>query len=207
MKTKSISFRENRIFSYSRLNKIGFGIFVILSAVFIVLLVVAYFFQRNSDILIFRVMNTAITHVSSHIWGASPLGIIYTTAIGGLFFISIPLEVLFVKFLKTGHPILIIFLFYFLGLIVSYTIDYLIGLKLSNFSKKIISPKKFYKTKGILNRYGSLAVFSFNALPLPSQLLSVILGVFRYNKTRFYVFFLSGQAVKLAVITLIFYFF
>ena len=67
--------------------------------------------------------------------------------------------------------------------------------------------KKFYKTKGILNRYGSLAVFSFNALPLPSQLLSVILGVFRYNKTRFYVFFLSGQAVKLAGITIIYYFF
>ena len=80
-------------------------------------------------------------------------------------------------------------------------------LKLSGISKKLISPKKFYRLKGLTNKYGALTIFFFNALPLPSQLLSVILGVFRYNKTRFYVFFLFGQIVKYAAISVIYYFF
>ena len=207
MKNKTLSFRENRIFSYARLNKIGFGVFVILLAVLVVLLAVTYFFQRNSDIWIFKVMNIVITNISSNISSVSPLGILYTSLIGGLFFVYIPLEVLFIKFLKAGNPILIIFLFYFLGLIVSFTINYYAGFKLSGLSKRIISPKKFYKTKGILNRYGALAIFVFNATPLPAQLLTVVLGVFRYNKTRFYIFFLLGQLAKYIAIAIFIMFF
>jgi membrane protein YqaA with SNARE-associated domain len=207
MRNKTIRFKEDRIFSYERLNKIGFGLAMIFLIAAVILLGITYFFQRNSDIMIFKVINTVITHISSHISHVSPLGMIYTTLIGGLFFVSIPLEVLFVKFLNAGHPILIVFLFYLFGIIVSYTINYYVGLKLSGLSKKLISPKKFYKTKGILNRYGALAVFAFNALPLPSQLLTVILGVFRYNKARFYVFFLSGQLAKYLVITVFTLFF
>ena len=71
---------------------------------------------------------------------------------------------------------------------------------------KLISPKKFYKLKGLLNKWGSLAVLLFNATPLPSQHLSVILGVFRYNKTRFYVFVFLGQLIKYLYITAGYYF-
>jgi membrane protein YqaA with SNARE-associated domain len=206
-KNKTLGFRENRMFSYGRLNKIAFGLFVIFLGLILALLIITYFFQRDSDILIFKTINTIITHVSSHIWGSTPLGIIYTTLIGGIFFVTIPLEVLFIKFLKAGHFFLIVILFYLFGLLVSFTLNYYTGLKLSGLSKKIISPKKFYKTKGVLNRYGALAVFAFNALPLPAQPLSVILGVFRYNKTRFYIFFLTGQLVKYIIISIFINFF
>ncbi|MBW2966209.1 VTT domain-containing protein [Candidatus Woesearchaeota archaeon] len=207
MKNRTISFKEDGIFSYDRFNKIGFGLSLIVLIAVVVLLGITYFFQRNSDVLIFKVINIVITHFTSHISDVTPLGILYTTLIGGLFFVSMPLELLFIKFLNAGNPIIVLFLFYFLGLIVSFTINYFIGLKLSALSKRIISPKKFYKTKGVLNRYGALAIFAFNALPLPAQLLTVILGVFRYNKTRFYVFFLSGQLAKYLVITVFTLFF
>lgn len=207
MKNRTISFKEDGIFSYDRFNKIGFGLSLIVLIAVVVLLGITYFFQRNSDVLIFKVINIVITHFTSHISDVTPLGILYTTLIGGLFFVSMPLELLFIKFLNAGNPIIVLFLFYFLGLIVSFTINYFIGLKLSALSKRIISPKKFYKTKGVLNRYGALAIFAFNALPLPAQLLTVILGVFRYNKTRFYVFFLLGQLAKYTVISVFYYYF
>ncbi|MBR9691878.1 VTT domain-containing protein [Candidatus Woesearchaeota archaeon] len=207
MKKKSINFRENRIFLYNRLGKRSFGIGVIVLGLLIVLLGVSYFFLKDSDIFIFKFMNMMISHFSYHIGGSSLLGVFYTTLIGGLFFVSIPLELLFIKFLKTGHYFLIIMLFYFIGLLISYSINYFIGLKLSKVSKKLISPKKFYKIKGLTNKYGALAVFFFNALPLPSQLLAVVLGVFRYNKTRFYIFFLLGQLVKYLIISIVFLFF
>jgi len=201
---KHIRFRENRIFRYNRWNKKSFGISVFVLIFVIALLGITYFFLRDSDIFIFKFLNFIITHFTHHIGGGSLLGVFYAGAVGGLFLVSIPMEILFIKFLKIGHPFLIMLLFYIIGIFIAYSINYFIGLKLSKFSKKLISPKKFYKIKGLTNKYGALAVFVFNVLPLPSQILSVILGVFRYNKTRFYIFFLSGQIIKYIIIGLIF---
>ena len=207
MKKKSVGFKEDRIFPYDRFGKILFGVVIILLGIFIILLIISYFFLKDSDIFIFILMNAMIKYFSSHIMGATLLGAFYTTAIGGFFLFTIPLEVLFVKFLRAGRPVLFIFILYFLGLIISFTLNYLVGLKLASLSKKLVSPKKFYKIKGALNRWGALTIFLFNAAPLPAQPLAVILGVFRYNKTRFYVFFLLGQLVKYTVISIIYYFF
>ena len=89
---------------------------------------------------------------------------------------------------------------YLFGLVLSYTINYYLGMRLANLVQKAITPKKFYKIKGIINKYGVGAIFVFNVLPLPSQPLSAILGVFKYNKTKFYVFFVLGQLIKYSAI-------
>jgi membrane protein YqaA with SNARE-associated domain len=129
------------------------------------------------------------------------LGAFYTSLFGGLFFVFLPMEAVYIRYLKSGFSPFLIILVYVGGFLFSYTANYYIGLKLNNVSKKIISPKKFYKIKGIINRYGAWAIFGFNVLPLPSQPLSTILGVFRYNKKRFYLFFLLGQLIKYTAIT------
>ncbi|MBW2977708.1 hypothetical protein KY331_02580 [Candidatus Woesearchaeota archaeon] len=204
---KSVNFKDDRIFSYDRFGKVLFGLIMILLGVFIVLLIVSYFFLKDSDIFLFILINAMIKYFSTHIMGATLLGAFYTTAIGGFFIFAIPLEILFLKFLKAGHPFLFIFVLYFLGLIISFTLNYLVGLKLAGLSKKLVSPKKFYKIKGMLNKWGALTILLFNATPLPAQLLAVILGAFRYNKTRFYVFFLLGQLVKYVAIAVFYYYF
>lgn len=203
-----VIFREDKIFSYDRLGKVVFSLSVIILAAFFILLAVSYFFLKGSDIFIFKLMNAIINHFTFNLSKSTLLGIFYTNAVGGLFFITIPSEVFYIDSLDSGHSLFIILVLNFIGLIISYSLNYLIGLKLSGLSKKLISPKKFYQTKGTLNKYGSFAVFFFNAVPiLPSQALSVILGAFRYNKTRFYIFFLLGQIVKYIVITVPYYYF
>ncbi|MBW2996551.1 VTT domain-containing protein [Candidatus Woesearchaeota archaeon] len=196
MRKKTEEFGESKIFKYNRFYKTSFGAGVIIAGSFLVLLIISFLFLKDSNLWLFKNLNLLITHFTKHIAGASLLGALYTTMIGGLFFLSVPIELLFIKFFNSGKPVMIILLFYFIGLFISYSINYFIGLKLSGVSKKLISPKKFYKLKGILNKYGALAVFVFNAVPLPSQIFAAILGVFRYNKTRFYVFFLLGQLTK-----------
>jgi len=203
---ETVEFREDKIFLYERWAKIGFGIGVIFFSALFISLIISYFFLKDSDIAFFRVMNSFISHIVINISASSVAGIFYTTFFGGLFFITIPIEVFFVKYLSAGYAFYNVIFIYFIGIAVSYTIDYLIGLKLSRLSKKLISPKKFYKLKGLLNKWGSLAVLLFNATPLPSQHLSVILGVFRYNKTRFYVFVFLGQLIKYSYITAGYYF-
>ena len=114
----------------------------------------------------------------------------------------LPLEALFITFLIGGQNGLLLILIYVFGFICSYTLNYYIGYKLSEISRKLITPKKFYKIKGIINRYGSGAIFAFNLFPLPSQPLAAILGVFKYNKPRFYTLFILGQVFKYSIITI-----
>jgi len=78
-------------------------------------------------------------------------------------------------------------------------------MKISKLSKKLISPKKFYSIKSYLNRYGKLAIFAARALPFfPSQQVTFILGVFRYNRTRLLVLTMLGQMFKFGAV-IIFY--
>jgi membrane protein YqaA with SNARE-associated domain len=200
-----MNFNATSTFEYNLKEKKRFTykLFAVLGL--IILFIILYiFFLRYSDFFLFSGLKNFINHIVNNISSRTFLGIFYAAVFGGLFFVTIPLEAIFVNFLRGGyHPAIIVGI-YISGLIVSYTINYLIGFKLNALSKKLISPSKFYKIKAILNRYGVAAIFVFNVLPLPSQPLSTILGVFKYNKTKFYIFFILGQVIKYAVISVAF---
>jgi membrane protein YqaA with SNARE-associated domain len=177
--------------------------FILVSVIFLGIVLYYLLFLRNVDFFLINIINGFILHVGSNIKNLTALGSFYTTLFGGLFFVPTPIEVLFIATLKVGRvaPVLLIAL-YLIGMIISFTFNYFVGMKLSNISRKIIGSKKFYKIKGWVNKYGMGTVFLFNVLPMPSQPLAAILGVFRYNKNKFYLMFISGQLIKLTVITL-----
>ena len=201
-------FAETRMFYYHRRLKIAEGLLWIFGILFFASLVIAYFFiLRKSEAAPIIFINQIASHISANIVASSLMGILYTALIGGLFFILMPMEVLFARFAASDHNFLIILVIYLAGIMIAYIIDYYLGMKLTTVSKKLISPRKFYKIKGKINKYGSAAVFIFNVLPFPSQILSAILGVFKYNKTRFLVFVFLGQFVKCTAIGLGVYYF
>ncbi|MFT4343970.1 MAG: hypothetical protein ACMXYE_04455 [Candidatus Woesearchaeota archaeon] len=190
------------IFSYGRKERIintliATGITLAVISFIITSILVA----RYTNIFPFTLVSAIITHIFSAIYSGSLLGAFYTTLVGGLFFLTMPMEILYANFLLKGHLWILVLTLYILGMIFSYTLNYYIGFKLSRFAKSIITPKKFYPLKGLLNKYGPIAIFFVNALPLPSQPLSVILGVFNYNKVRFYILFIAGQVVKFGFLT------
>ncbi len=199
-------FSESDMYSYNSKNKKLFGIYLIMGIIIALIIFVYYImFLKNSDNFFVNAINSVVVNIATNINSGSLLGLFYASTFGGLFFIVFPLEIAFIKSLTVGglNPVYMIMV-YVVGLLISFTIDYYIGLKFSGLSKKLIGPKKFYKIKGLLNKYGAGAIFVFNALPLPAQALTAILGVFRYNKTRFYVFFLTGQIIKYAAISVIY---
>jgi membrane protein YqaA with SNARE-associated domain len=202
------SFNENRIFPYNKGRKIAFGMSLILFIAAIVSLVLVYIFVlRGSQLGFIVAIEKFWAGIARNIAQSTLLGVLYTALIGGLFFVVMPVEILFARFLAAENPFLAVLLIYLSGLAVAYTVNYFIGWRLSGVAKKLIAPRKFYKLKGTLNRYGAIAIYIFNAVPLPSQPLAAILGVFRYNKTRFYVFFLLGQLTKCSLIALWVYYF
>lgn len=197
-------FTKANMFAYNFHKKSRFIFYSVLIGILIVGIAIWYIlYLKNSNFFIIKGISTFVSHVANNIKSFNALGSFYTTLFGGLFFIPTPIELLFIAALKIGKitPVILIAL-YLAGLIISFTLNYFIGMKLSNISKKIIGAKKFYKIKGLLNKYGMGTIFVFNVLPLPAQPLATILGVFRYNKSKFYLMFILGQMIKYTVITL-----
>ncbi|MBD3209178.1 VTT domain-containing protein [Candidatus Woesearchaeota archaeon] len=198
------SFSRHALFQYNLPKKLRFAIILFVFLFVIAVLFASYFlFLKESDIVIFNAIKAVTDHIKYHMTNGTLLGILYASIIGGLFFVTIPMEAFFVGFLRNNtNPYLLITL-YLTGFIISFTINYFLGMRLDALTKKIISSKKFYKIKGVLNKRGAIAVFAFNALPFfPSQPLSAILGVFKYNRVKFYVYFILGQLVKYSLITI-----
>lgn len=196
-------FSENRIFVYNKTQKILFGIslITILLAIgaFALLYVLVF---KNYDLPWVDTINAVASSISQEVMKSTPLGIFYVAVIGGLFFVYMPLEVMLTRFFTVSNSFFVVLGVYMFGVLISYSINYFIGFRLSRLSKKIISPRKFYSLKSKINKYGAVAIYVFNVFPLPSQPLATILGVFRYNRVRFYFFFLLGQLTKVVVVWL-----
>lgn len=196
-------FSSNSIIAYNKEEKkhvLVLGLYILLSLLF--LLLVYFFFLRSIDFFLINGINHFFSIISDHISSLSYQGAFFISLIGGFFLVFMPLEIIFITMITSGKsPFILIFL-YILGIFLSYNLNYFVGYKLANFSTRLIGYKKFYAIKKYINSHGSLAIFLFNFLPLPSQPLSTILGVFKYNLLRFYVFFLLGQILKYVLIAI-----
>jgi len=194
---QTYNFSKEELFEYSIRKKKLIGIIQISLVVLSIVLIGLYFlFLKNVDFILFNYVEAIVKFIFSEISKGTLLGAFYSTLFGGLFFVTIPNELLFMTiYLGKNNPFMLLSV-YLIGLSISYMINYFVGLKFAKLVKHLIPPEKFYQAKGALNRYGKLGIFVFNVLPLPSQQLTAILGVFKYNKARFYTFFLLGQAVK-----------
>jgi len=200
-------FNKTSIFEYNYYKKIRFLTIVVLFVLILIGVCCYYYLSlRHIDNFFVNTINGIVDHVRFQITSLSLLGAFYTTAFGGLFFLPIPTEILFFAFLGKGILAPALVFIYLIGLILSFTINYKVGERLSEVSKKIITPKKFYKIKVAVNKYGMATVFAFNVLPLPAQPLSAVLGVFKYNKVKFYLAFILGQGIKFSVLALAYFY-
>jgi membrane protein YqaA with SNARE-associated domain len=201
-------FNQTSAFTYNHKQKVLGTLIWFAGIALITAAIISYIqFFKDTDILLFKLIEHAANHVSRNMdlplmTNSTLLGVFYSSLIGGLFFVFMSMEALFINLLRTSHPAYLVMAVYLLGILSSYTANYFIGMRLSNFAKKAVSPQKFYKIKGLINKYGALAIFILNVGPLPSQPLSAILGAVKYNKIRFYVYSMAGQIVKYGVITL-----
>ena len=198
------AFSETAFFPYNRANKLKFLLIAAGIVLFIVLVTLAYLLRfQHQDTGIFALIEHLLTSFNQEIAAASITGILLVAILGGLFFVTVPMEAVFINFLAHGATPYLVIILYLLGFLASFTINYFLGMKLATLAKKIITPKKFYKIKGLLNRYGAMTVLVINAIPFfPAQPLSAILGVFKYNKTKFYVYFLLGALIKYTAVAL-----
>ena len=195
-------FSPSSIIAYNKEHKKKFLITTFSIIIFLIIFGMLYYlFFKNLDFFLVNFLNFLFDGISVEIKDLSYLGIFYIALFGGFFLIFMPLEVIFITALTSGKSALLLIPTYLLGIFIAYNVNYFIGYKLGDFSKKLITYKKFYSIKKFVNKYGTLAIFIFNLLPLPSQPLGTILGLFKYNIFKFYVFFILGQLTKYILIS------
>ena len=199
-------FSTQAIFTYNYPKKLRFAVITIVTVSLVTLLLASYFlFLKNQDFALVHLIQNIGAHFNYHFSNATTLGVLYASLIGGLFFVLLPLEGLFIAFLRAGANPYVATILYVAGFLISFTLNYHMGGRLNVFTKKVTGSKKFYKTKGFLNKHGTLGVFLLNIIPFaPSQPLSALLGIFNYNKTKFYVYFVSGQLIKYLAISILY---
>lgn len=191
-------YAPNQTFAYNDKLKVWEGIAKIGAGILGIAFLLAYFLNVFEGTWI----SQFIQYISNQITSNTLQGLWIMAAIGGLFFLPVPLDPLYLRSVLDAQYPWVNFTVMFSGLIISQSINYFIGLTLSRFAVKMIPAEKFYAIKVKLNQYGKTAIFLFNLLPiLPSQPLIFVCGVFRYNKTRLAILWATAWILKLAIYT------
>ncbi len=184
----------------SNKQKIDVFFFSIMALVVIAAIIIVFFvfFQEGiSSLSSFKAIKAFFVR---DIENVTPVGLFYLSFIGNLLFVPLPYEIPFFIGLYNGNNFLLSSFFIIAGLIPSLAIDYVVGRKISKLVFTFISIKKFYKIKRWVNKYGAYAIFGFSLLPLPSNELTFVLGITKYNITRLFVFTLFGTIIKIGAI-------
>ena len=126
-------------------------------------------------------------------------------AAGYLFFLFMPVEIAFVYYLQGDINVIALNAVALGTALFSQTIDYAIGVLLSDrIIDSLIGRRRYEKAEDEIRKYGNIAIFVFNALPLSSPVISLAAGMLRHRRRDAIIFTLSGLVVKYLLLTLIF---
>ena len=141
-------YTKDNIETYNKAGKRVFAFTVILIFAIIIGLVLIYLFLlKDSNFFLIKILNSFFQNVSSNIRDGTILGALYASLFGGLFFVLLPMEAVFINFLKSGNTPLLLIAIFNVGFMISFTANYYIGMNLADTTKKVITAKKFYKIK------------------------------------------------------------
>ncbi|HLC61498.1 MAG TPA: VTT domain-containing protein [Candidatus Nanoarchaeia archaeon] len=136
----------------------------------------------------------------------TPLKLFIFCVLSTMIFFQIPAELAFYFGINEGNPMVFFIFVAVAGSMVGHAISYLVGLKLSNQIRYLLSAKTFFSMRRKVNRWGAYAVLLLNVLPAtPSDVLTVGLGTVRYDKKRLFSFIAIGNITKFTVIALAVY--
>lgn len=138
--------------------------------------------------------------IAQEIQARTLLGLFYASFFGGLFFVSLPVEVIFLYYLGLNYYVVqvttVVMLGNMLGMALNYFIGRLIGERLVQKLMKESYPKFMKK----LDRAGAFLILVGNILPFPIEPFAVFLGAVKYKFSRFMLWTFIGKLLKFAIL-------
>lgn len=177
----------------SYIKDLVFGVIIIIMIYILSLIIWQQFSELLLQIpIIYEVYNLTMLEIQKR----SVIGLSILTFIGSLFFVAYPAELLYLVYTRIGYSLFyvaLIMLFYtMLGQAVNYSLGYFIEEKFLH--KFIRKRKKEYL--GSLAQYDMLFIIILNIVPLPADILSLILGIIKYDFKKTMIYTFIGKILK-----------
>lgn len=145
--------------------------------------------------------------VAAEVEARSLLGLLYASFFGSLFFISLPVEVIFLYYLGLNYYFIqvmtIVLLGNIVGMVLNYGCGWLIGERVVQFFMR----KSYPKFKAKINRAGVFIILIGNIIPFPIEPFAVFLGAVRYPFRKFIAYTIIGKVVKFVLLWLAYTYF
>lgn len=146
--------------------------------------------------------------IGREIYGASKESLISFGIVnfsGYLFFLIMPVELAFIYYLHTSLSFLMLNIVAVLTSLAAQLVDYYIGHSLStSIIDKLIGRHRYLKAEEEIQKYGNIAIFLFNLLPLSSPLMLCAAGMLRYPLRQALIYSALGLTIKYLFITIFF---
>jgi membrane protein YqaA with SNARE-associated domain len=142
------------------------------------------------------------SHVSAEISGRTLLGLFYASFFGGLFFVFIPVELIFIYYSALPYPHVWIVGITILGNLLGLAVDYAIGRMVGLGIVKKLLKERFEKFSLLLMKYGGLVIFVGNILIFPIEIITLLIGAGKYPFKRFLLLSALGKLAKYVIMLL-----
>ena len=137
--------------------------------------------------------------------GNSLLSFAIVNLSGYLFFLVMPVELAFLYYLHTGSDPYLLNLIAISTAIISQLIDYFIGRSFSaRIIDRLIGRHRYEKAEAEIRKYGNIAIFLFNLLPLSSPVIMLAAGMLKHRLKEALLYSIIGLVIKYVIMTLLF---
>jgi membrane protein YqaA with SNARE-associated domain len=173
-----------------------FGAIVLITIILILLQpVLLKMIAANPD------LNETYQFVVGQIHRTSILWLFIIAFIGGLFFIAIPVDIIFSYYLIMGADPLLCIIAAFVGVMLSRCLDFWFGHLFDDYVREKILREDVESFNARFSRWESSIVFFGNFIPLfPLEPFIVFLGTTDYKFTKFLLYHGMGKLLKLVLI-------
>ncbi len=170
-------------------------IFFILTAISVVI----YLFFKDQMISLLKVnpyvWNT-YNHLALNIGKNTWLGMLYMSVAGGLFFLPLSADVVFLYYMALGMNPFLVIVISIIGGLLGHTIDYFVGRVIGAFFLRRFMKEKFSKYAKSIENWGAFLLIPGNIFPIPMDILSVFYGAFKFSFRKFFWLTLIGKTIK-----------
>lgn len=138
--------------------------------------------------------------ISAQIEGRTLLGLFYASFFGSLFFISLPVEVIFLYYLGLNYYVVQIITVVMIGNILGMLFNYGFGRLIGERIVKYFMKENYGKFRKKIEKAGALLILIGNIIPFPIEPLAVFLGAVKFRFSSFIMWTGIGKFIKFIIL-------
>lgn len=178
-------------------------------AFWILVIILVYFFFGWIKEQLFALMQQNDTvwaiylAIEAEIAARSLLGLFYAAFFGALFFIALPVEIIFLYYLGLNYYFVQVLTITLLGNLLGITFDYFIGWLIGpKILQWFMKKESYHKFQQKIAKAGAFIVIVGNIIPFPIEPFTVFLGAMRYGYLRLMLYTGIGKLIKFVLLWL-----